>query len=163
MLRHTRDLFDGDEPAAPRRHLSAVRQRSELAGFSERYADLADRRLADVLSAEDAAEEHSGLSPHERLTCHTHRRWAHQCISSPLHVIVVTGHRWCRQCERQASVAIDELTGSVSVTCDRCHQTPDNAATRQIIRTCTASLATAKDRDGALPAELSEIQEHAAA
>ena len=36
----------------------------------ERYADLADRRLAAALSTEDAAEE-SGLDPLERTTCYT--------------------------------------------------------------------------------------------
>src|SRR5205085_87240 len=92
---------------------------------------------------EDAAEERDGLSPLERITCHTHRRWAHECIASPLHVIVVTGHRWCRDCDAEATVAVDEVSGSITVTCARCHRTPDTRATRQIVHTCRASLAAA--------------------
>lgn len=116
-----------------------------LAEYAARYRDLGDRRLAAKLVAEDAAEERDGLSPHERITCHTHRRWVHECISSPLHVIVVTGHRWCRRCEREALVAVDELTGAVRVSCARCRRVPDSPATRQIVRTCRASLAAARE------------------
>jgi hypothetical protein len=106
-----------------------------------RYADLVDRRLAERLATEDAAVE-AGLSPFERLTCPAHRRWAHQCIASPQHASPVTGHRWCRDCACQATVAVDELTGDVTVTCPRCHHTPEGVATRQIVRACRASLAT---------------------
>lgn len=125
----------------PVRHAVA---KAELLEYAARYHDLGDRGLAAKLVAEDAAEEHDGLSPHERITCHTHRRWVHECISSPLHVIIVTGHRWCRRCEREAAVAVDELTGTVQVTCVRCHRVPDSPATRQIVRTCRASLAAAR-------------------
>ncbi|WP_461154504.1 hypothetical protein [Saccharopolyspora tripterygii] len=117
----------------------------EITGFCNRYTDLRDRRLADVLTREDAAEEREELSALERISCHVHRRWAHGCISSPIHVIAVTGHRWCRQCEAEATVAIDELTGDVSVTCTRCHKSPDTPATQQILRTCRASLAAASE------------------
>jgi hypothetical protein len=110
--------------------------------YSGRYADLADRHLAATLAVEDAAEAQD-LSPLERITCYTHRRWVHECIASPLHVIVVTGHRWCRQCQTAATAAVDELSCTVSVTCPRCRQTLDTPAARQIIRTCNASL-TAK-------------------
>jgi hypothetical protein len=113
--------------------------------FAERYRDLRDRRLARKLAAEDVAEERDGLSPHERLTCRIHRRWVHECISSPLHVIAVTGHRWCRSCDREAVVAVDELAGEIRVTCVCCRQVPESRATRQIIRTCRASLATARE------------------
>jgi hypothetical protein len=105
-----------------------------------RYDTLADRRLAAVLAAEDAAED-DGLNPLERLTCHVHRRWVHQCVSSDLHANPVTRHRWCRDCETAANVAVDELTGAVRITCPRCGRTPECPATRQIIRTCKASLA----------------------
>lgn len=111
---------------------------------ASRYADLADERLAAALTGEDEAED-AGLDPLERITCRTHRRWVHQCISSPTHIIVVTGHRWCRRCEAPASVAVDELTGDVRVSCTRCGRAPVGRATRQIIRTCTASLAAALD------------------
>ena len=77
-------------------------------GFTDRYADLADRRLAVALAAEDRAED-AGLDPLERATCRVHRRWLHRCIASPVHVMMVTGHRWCRTCEVSATVAIDEL------------------------------------------------------
>lgn len=111
---------------------------------AERYADLADRRLAAALATEDAAEE-TGLDPLERTTCHFHRRWLHHCVSSPLHVIVVTGHRWCRRCECAVDVAIDELTGAVALTCPRCREMPPGGGNRQLVRCCRASLAAAHD------------------
>lgn len=118
---------------------------AEVLRFGQRYADLRDRHLADTLIVEDAAEEREELSAHERISCPAHRRWVHECISSPAHVISVTGHRWCRLCDAEASVAVDQLTGSVSVVCTRCRKTPDTAATRQILRTCRASLAAASE------------------
>lgn len=129
----------------PQRLPSSRPTAAETLRFGERYADVLDTRLANTLIVEDAAEEREALSAHERITCHVHRRWAHECISSPVHVIVVTGHRWCRRCEAEASVAVDELTGSVAVVCTACRRPPDTAATRQIIRTCRASLATAQE------------------
>lgn len=108
-----------------------------------RYAGLRDQRLAAALTGEDRAER-DGLDPLERLTCRTHRRWLHDCISAPQHVFVVTGHRWCRDCECAADVAVDQLTWTVTVTCPRCRRSPGGAATRQIIRTCRASLAAAR-------------------
>lgn len=116
-------------------------------GCADRYADLADRRLAVALADEDRAED-AGLDPLDRATCRVHRRWLHRCIASPVHVIMVTGHRWCRTCEASATVAVDELTGTVGVTCSRCHRTPEGRATRQIIRCCMASMAAARDRFG---------------
>ncbi|MDA3623863.1 hypothetical protein [Saccharopolyspora oryzae] len=62
-----------------------------------------------------------------------------------MHVIPVTGHRWCRRCEAEASVAVDELTGSVTVVCTRCRQVLETAANRQVVRTCRASLAAAHE------------------
>ena len=108
-----------------------------------RYATLRDRRLAETLSEEDLAEL-DDLDPLERLTCRTHKRWVHECVSSASHVFMVTGHRWCRRCECAANVAIDQLTWTVTVTCPRCGKTPESAATRQIVRTCRASLAAAR-------------------
>lgn len=119
-------------------HLSAVRH--------DRYADLRDRVLAEALAAEDAAER-DDLDPLERLTCRTHRRWVHQCVHSAQHVIVVTGHRWCRDCEHPADVAVDELTWAVSVSCPKCGLAPSGQATRQIVRTCRASMAAARGVD----------------
>ncbi|HEV2783908.1 MAG TPA: hypothetical protein VGX25_31360 [Actinophytocola sp.] len=124
------------EPFAPAPHDAA-------AAVDPRYATLRDPRLAAALTAEDHAE-HAGADPLERLTCRTHRRWVHQCISSASHVFVVTGHRWCRTCECAATVSVDELTWAVTVTCPRCRRPPDSAATRQIVRTCRASLAAAR-------------------
>lgn len=124
------------------------------AAIHERYADLADRRLAAALSTEDIAEE-QGMDPLERTTCWTHRRWLHHCVSSPLHVIIVTGHRWCRRCMCAVNVAIDELTGDVALTCPKCAQAATGAANRQLIRCCRASLAAAHDAPpsvGSLPA-----------
>ena len=108
------------------------------------YAELRDRRLAAILEGEDVAED-AGLDPFERISCRIHRRWLHQCIHSPVHVVQVSGHRWCRPCDAQAAVAVDELTGDVRVSCTRCGRTPPGRASRQIVRTCTASLAAAQD------------------
>lgn len=110
-----------------------------------RYDDVRDRRLARALTVEDAAEL-GGVDPFERLTCRTHRRWVHECIAAQSHVVVVTGHRWCRGCECVASVAVDHLTWNVAVTCPICCQPPQGPATKQIIRTCRASLAAARGR-----------------
>jgi hypothetical protein len=95
----------------------------QLTAASDRYAELRDRRLALVLTEEDAAEE-SRLDPLERTTCRLHKRWLYQCVHSSAHVIVVTGHRWCRECECSASIGVDELTGDVVVRCTRCHRSP---------------------------------------
>ena len=133
------------EALAPRRN-----RRDRLAlrpadHVDPRDADVADRRLALALTAEDWSEE-DGLDPLERTTCRTHRRWLHDCVASPLHVLVVTGTRWCRRCERALDVAIDHVAGDVSLRCPSCGETPANRATRQIVRACRASLAAATDR-----------------
>lgn len=108
------------------------------------YIRLADRRLVVTLATEDRAEVDQGLSPHERITCRWHRRWAHDCIASPQHVIAVTGHRWCDPCAAALTVAVDELTGRVELSCPRCHRTPHTRAAAQIIRSCEASLRAAR-------------------
>jgi hypothetical protein len=105
------------------------------ARIDERYADLTDRRLATALSTEDAAED-DGLNPLERATCYTHRRWLHHCVSSPLHVIIVTGHRWCRRCECAANVAIDEVAGDDALTCPRAARCPP---VRPTARSCAVA------------------------
>jgi hypothetical protein len=109
------------------------------------YDDLPDRHLATTLAEEDLAEEFRGLSPPDRVTCRTHRRWVHQCVASPAHVIVVTGHRWCRACQCAVTVAVDELAFTVTLICPRCKRVPNSAANRQLIRTCLASLAAAHE------------------
>lgn len=157
MLPHTHP--ERTETQRPRHssHPSGPRA-AEILRFGERYADVRDRRLAEALITEDAAEEREELSVFERISCHVHRRWAHECISSPVHVIVVTGHRWCRGCEAEASVAVDELSGSVDVVCTRCRRSPDTAATRQIRRTCQTSLAAAQESRRARADEPSRIR-----
>jgi hypothetical protein len=120
-------------------------QRRATTATTGRYADLPDRRLAEKLATEDTAVE-AGGSPFERLTCPLHRRWIHQCIVSPQHVSPVTGHRWCRDCARALTVAVDELTGEVTLTCPRCHRRPEGIATRQTLRACRASLAAIHHR-----------------
>ncbi|MFD8495691.1 hypothetical protein [Amycolatopsis sp. NPDC059657] len=100
-------------------------------------------RLDELLTVEDDAEELQELSPHERVTCRLHRRWAHQCIASPSHVIAVTGHRWCHACGCAVGVAVDEFTRSIALTCPRCRRTPDTAASRQIIHACRTSMGMA--------------------
>ena len=108
--------------------------------------------LSAILVDEDVAEEYRGLSPHDRVTCPVHRRWAHQCASSPAHAIRVTGHRWCRTCDTPVTIAVDELTGSVALTCPGCRRAPNSAANRQLLRSCRASLDAARqDRSPTLP------------
>jgi hypothetical protein len=118
--------------------------RTTAATMAARYTDLADHSLAVALSTEDAAEER-GLDPFERTTCYAHRRWLHQCVSSPLHVVRVSGHRWCRRCECAVTVAVDELAGDLSLTCPRCGDMPPGPANRQVVRACRASLAAASE------------------
>lgn len=108
------------------------------------YDRVRDRRLAATLAAEDLAED-AGLDPFERLSCRIHLRWLHHCIHSTVHVVQVSGYRWCRSCQSHAVVAADELAGDIRVTCSRCGRTPPGRASRQIIRTCTASIAAAQD------------------
>jgi hypothetical protein len=109
-----------------------------------RYDRMRDRRLAATLGAEDVAED-AGLDPFERLSCRIRLRWLHHCIHSAVHVVQVSGYRWCRSCQSHAVVAADELTGDIRVICSCCGQTPPGRASRQIIRTCTASIAAAQD------------------
>ena len=111
----------------------------------DRYSDVGDLVLAATLRAEDHAER-AGADPLERSTCWTHRRWLYQCVSSPLHVIQVTGHRWCRDCACPVDIAVDELTWSVRLTCSRCGRTPDSPASRQIVRVCRAGMAARRGR-----------------
>jgi hypothetical protein len=109
-------------------------------GPRNRYGDLADRRLAAILAAEDTAEEH-GLSPHTRVTCYVHKTWLHQCVSEPVHILVVTGHRWCRRCECPVDVVVDETPpGAVHLYCPRCGQA-GSAANRELRQACRSSLA----------------------
>lgn len=100
--------------------------------------------LAAMLAWEDGAEERDGLSPHDRITCPVHRRWIHQCMSSPSHAIRVTGHRWCRACDSAVTIAVDELTASVALTCSHCGRFPDTAANRQVLQSCQASIDAAR-------------------
>jgi hypothetical protein len=113
--------------------------------IDHRYHDITDQRLASKLTAEDC-QEYAGLNPFERQTCHVHRRWLHDCVSSPAHVNMISGHRWCRSCETAANVSIDHVTGAANVLCPRCQCSPNSLATRQIIRACKASLAAAHDK-----------------
>ncbi|MGH3450665.1 MAG: hypothetical protein ACRDQW_08015 [Haloechinothrix sp.] len=120
--------------------------------------DRARAHLPATLFAEDNAEEQLGLSPHERRTCPVHRRWLYECVSSPEHAIRVTGHRWCRRCDRPLAVAVDELGGTVTFSCTQCRRFPDSAANRQILRSCRASMQAARqDRIPALPIQ-TELQ-----
>jgi hypothetical protein len=49
--------------------------------------------LIATLVEEDHAEDDGVLAPDDRLTCHVHGRWIHQCVASPVHVNPVTRHR----------------------------------------------------------------------
>lgn len=141
-MERTEDGITNDSSVATRTAQALPRNASQQ--YTTTYADLRDRRLAETLLAEDVAED-AGLDAFERISCRIHRRWLHQCIHSSVHVVLVSGHRWCRSCNAEAAVAVDELTGDVRVRCTRCGCTPPGRASRQIVRTCTASLAVALD------------------
>jgi hypothetical protein len=98
-----------------------------------------DHALAHWLAAEDQGEDAGRLHPDDRLTCHVHGRWIHQCVSSPVHVNPVTRHRWCRDCATELTVAVDELARTVTMQCPRCNQ-GSSAATARLLAACRASL-----------------------
>jgi hypothetical protein len=106
--------------------------------------------LTEWLDAEDSAEDIGVLDPLDRATCPVHRRWLHQCAHSQPHVSMITGHRWCRPCRSELTLAVDELTGTVTVHCPRCGRGPRTRADHQLIAACEASLAAA--RSAARPA-----------
>ncbi|MFD4640041.1 hypothetical protein ACFWN2_22195 [Lentzea sp. NPDC058436] len=95
--------------------------------------------LIATLVEEDHAEDDGVLAPDDRLTCHVHGRWIHQCVSSPVHVNPVTRHRWCRGCDSALGVVVDELGGDVAMRCPRCGR-GDSAATTRLIAACRASI-----------------------
>lgn len=99
--------------------------------------------LTALLAEEDRIEDEGRLAPDDRLTCHVHRRWIHECVSSPLHVSQVTRHRWCRTCQTAVTVAVDEVTCDVVMRCARCGDGM-SPATRRLTGACRASLAAAR-------------------
>jgi hypothetical protein len=101
--------------------------------------------LATCLAMEDIAEDMGYLAPDDRLTCHVHGRWIHQCVSSPVHVNQVTRHRWCRNCRTALTVAVDELTRTLHMSCPRCGD-GRSAATDRLVAACQASLDMAAGR-----------------
>ena len=103
---------------------------------------LAGHVVGQWLAAEDRAEDTGQLDPDDRLTCHVHGRWIHQCVSSPVHVNPVTRHRWCRDCAAELTVAVDELTRTVSMRCPGCGR-GGSAATTRLLAACRASLSRA--------------------
>ena len=101
--------------------------------------------LADALAAEDHAEDTGWLDPLDRLTCRVHRRWIHECAHSDLHVIEITGHRWCRPCRRALEIAVDEVSRTVELHCPRCARGATTRADRQLVAACEASLTAASN------------------
>jgi len=101
--------------------------------------------VAHWLAAEDRAEDAGQLDPDDRLTCHVHGRWIHQCVSSPVHVNPVTRHRWCRDCAVELTVAVDELARTVTMRCPCCSQGSSTATTR-LLAACRASLSYASSK-----------------
>ncbi|WP_394617921.1 hypothetical protein JNUCC0626_02130 [Lentzea sp. JNUCC 0626] len=95
--------------------------------------------LIATLVEEDHAEDDGVLAPDDRLTCHVHGRWIHQCVSSPVHINPVTRHRWCRGCDSPLGVVVDELAGDVAMRCPRCG-CGGSAATARLIAACRASI-----------------------
>ncbi|MEV7549341.1 hypothetical protein AB0N89_06930 [Amycolatopsis sp. NPDC089917] len=101
------------------------------------------RTLPVLLAMEDDAEDIGRLVPDDRLTCHVHGRWIHQCVASPVHVNPITRHRWCRSCATALTVSVDELSGTVTMSCPRCGH-GESAASARLIVACRASLAAAR-------------------
>jgi hypothetical protein len=112
-------------------------------GVDARDGDGGMNTPAHRLAAEDRAENAGLLSPDDRLTCHVHARWIHQCVSSALHVNQITRHRWCRDCAVALNVVVDELTRTVTIRCPRCGD-GDSAATTRLLAACRASLAASR-------------------
>lgn len=104
--------------------------------------------LDAALAAEDHAEDTGWLDPLDRLTCRVHRRWIHECGHSDLHVIPVTGHRWCRPCRRALEIAVDEVTRTVTLHCPRCERGATTRADHQLVAACEASLTAARSAHG---------------
>jgi hypothetical protein len=100
--------------------------------------------LASTLAREDRAEDAGMLDPTDRVTCRTHHRWLHECVSSPVHTNPAIGYRWCRRCDHQALVAVDELTGDVAIHCGLCGRSPHSRANRELVELCRRSLALAR-------------------
>ena len=73
--------------------------------------------LADRLGTDDEAELAGQLATDDRLTCHVHGKWIHQCVASPSHAHPVTRHRWCRACETALTVVAGELARTVTMRC----------------------------------------------
>lgn len=95
-----------------------------------------DRRLSE----EDRAEDNGLIDPDDRLTCHLHGKWIHQCVSSSAHVNQVTRHRWCRSCSTVLTAVVDELSATVLMSCPRCGD-GRSAATYRLLAACRASIA----------------------
>ena len=100
--------------------------------------------LASTLHEEDRAEDAGQADPMDRVTCRTHRRWLHECVASPVHTNSAVGYRWCRHCDHQALVAVDELTGDVTIHCGLCGRSPRSRANLELIALCRRSLALAR-------------------
>lgn len=107
--------------------------------------------LSGRLAWEDRAEDAGRLAPDDRLTCHVHGRWIHECVASPLHVSQVTRHRWCCGCSAELTVAIDQLGRSVTMACPRCGD-GHSPTTERLITACQASLTLAHTRQRQLVA-----------
>ena len=104
-------------------------------------------KLSRRMQEEDLAEDAGLLAPDDRLTCAVHGRWIHQCVSSALHVNQVTRHRWCRACACELTVAVDELSGDVTMSCPGCGEGV-SAASARVIAACRKSLvATGRVRE----------------
>jgi hypothetical protein len=98
-----------------------------------------DTNLARRLAVKDSAELAGRLPADSRLTCSVHRRWIHHCVSSPVHVNQVTGHRWCRDCAAELTVAVDELCRTVTMACPSCGNGGGPSSDR-LVNACLGSL-----------------------
>ncbi|MFI6094844.1 hypothetical protein ACIA8G_04780 [Lentzea sp. NPDC051213] len=101
--------------------------------------------LAAVFESENRAEQ-VGLSPFDRITCRFHRRWIHDCVVSPAHVVAVAGYRWCGDCAAAATVMVDHLGCEVVVWCERCDRRLHDGPNEQLRQVCLRSLEVSRGR-----------------
>lgn len=100
-----------------------------------------DSDLAGRLAKENIDEDAGRLASDDRLTCQVHGRWIYECVSSPEHVNKVTRHRWCRDCAAVLTVVVDDVAGTVTMSCPGCGY-GHSAATRRLLAACRGSIAT---------------------
>lgn len=100
--------------------------------------------LQPVLAAEEERALRGDLDPADRLTCTVHTTWIHKCAHSATHCIPLYGLRFCLPCRQRMDIAVDELTGHVTLRCPRCERGAATPADLRLVAACQRSLALAR-------------------